>query len=191
MSRNACSCVYAWWCLHPLGAGCSVSSNRQFLFGEGNEAGHSRHNHRVRKNRHPFARCCNRHGEATKLFASYSELWLGNTASRKPDVFNHVTQAESFFFYARCAPLKLCNRLTQGQVIMLPVDLAGKWKLTGRIVSIKPIERPVEVDAGADLTGTPLEGSMCKTRTFRKNERDLLSACLIMTHLPHYACLQK
>lgn len=55
--------VYAWWCQHPLEAGCIVSSNRQFLFGESNEeAGYPRHNHSVRKNKHLFGRCCNRHG---------------------------------------------------------------------------------------------------------------------------------
>lgn len=52
---------------------------------------------------------------------------------------------------------------------MLPVDLAGKWKLTGRIVSIKPIERLVEVDAGAGLKLAPhLKAACVKQGHFEK-----------------------
>ncbi|KAH7933467.1 hypothetical protein HPB49_012941 [Dermacentor silvarum] len=44
LPSNTCSCVYAWWCSHPLEAGCGIPSHRQFLFGKGNEARCCRHN---------------------------------------------------------------------------------------------------------------------------------------------------
>ncbi|KAH7978663.1 hypothetical protein HPB49_006327 [Dermacentor silvarum] len=55
----------------------------------------------------------------------------------------------------------LRNHLTRGQVIKLPADLVDKLQLPGRIVSIKPIERLVEVDAGAELKLAPHLKATC------------------------------
>lgn len=46
-------------------------------------------------------------------------------------------------------------------MIKLPADLVDKLQLPGRIISIKPIERLVEVDAGAELKLAPHFKATC------------------------------